>query len=76
MITDSDYKTLEDINVTLNSISLLGTSFIIVTYIFKKKLRTYAYKLVCYMSVSNFLLGLAYLLSTSDLIYKSKSNYC
>ena len=33
MISDSDYKTLEDINVTLNSISLLGTSFIIVTYI-------------------------------------------
>lgn len=63
----SDFRTIRFINITVNSVSLLGSLFIICVYLFWRRLRSYPFKLVAYMAVSNLILSLAYMVSAIDL---------
>jgi hypothetical protein len=57
---------LRYINLIVNLISLCGSLFIISVYLFRHNLRSYPFKLVAYMAISNCILSFAYMLGAID----------
>lgn len=56
--TVSEARTLELINITMASLSFLGSSFIMFCYFNFKDLRTFAFQLVFFVSCSDFILSI------------------
>lgn len=46
--------------MTVSSLSILGSLFVVAVYIFGRSIRSYPLRLVCYMAISNLLLSITY----------------
>lgn len=60
----------------ISFISLLGSLFIIFTYVFFKKIRNYAYKLVTYLSFSNIILNVGNIISIGTMQNEEEDPTC
>jgi len=62
--------------VAVSFLSLLGSLFIIFTYICFKKIRNYAYKLVTYLSIADVLLSIGNIMSVTTMKNTQEDSTC
>lgn len=59
MKDDANYTINITLRLVFNSLSFLGSSFIIISFLKFKKLRKFAFKLICYLSISDMVFSIA-----------------
>jgi len=75
-VFSDDEKSIVYLLTAVSVLSLLGSFFIILTYICFRKIRNYAYKLVIYLSYADIILGIGNILSWRTIKYKEEDRLC
>ena len=71
------YRVLKHIGIVTASLSLVGSSFIILTWILFRNLRTFPFKLIVFLSASDFFASIAYLFSVNESMKNcNQQEYC
>mmetsp|Transcript_16753 Transcript_16753/g.40094 ORF Transcript_16753/g.40094 Transcript_16753/m.40094 type:complete len:309 (-) Transcript_16753:159-1085(-) len=65
-LSEDEIRTVLTVELVVNSLSIIGSSFIIACWIFFPSLRKFAFTLVLYLSISDVMGGFAALLSPGD----------
>lgn len=75
-VFDQDKKFIVIVLTIISFLSFFSSALIIITYICFKKIRNYAYKLVCFLSFGNIILNMGNILSVGTLQNQEDDSLC